>query len=179
MFPDVSEVKKRRQMLGLKQKQLANLAGVSQSLIAKLESGRVDPAYSKVRRIFDVLENVKAGEQKKAVEIMKKHILSAKPSDNLNDFAKKMKEKFISQVPVLKGDSNLGSISDDTLVRAMNSYGEKYAKLKVEEVMDPAFPAVDENTPIDNLKPILKFSKAVLITSKGKIVGIVSRSNLF
>jgi predicted transcriptional regulator len=179
MFPDVSEIKKRRQMLGLKQKQLAVLAGVSQSLIAKLESGKIDPAYSKIIRIFDALDNVKTSEQKKASEIMKKHILFARPSDNLNEFAKKMKEKFISQVPVLERGSNLGSVSDDTLVRAMNTYGDKYAHLKVGEVMDPAFPSVDENTPIDNLKPILKFSKAVLITSKGKIVGIVSRSNLF
>jgi predicted transcriptional regulator len=43
-------------MLGLTQGQLAKIAGVSQSFIAKIESGKIDPSYSKVKTIFDVLD---------------------------------------------------------------------------------------------------------------------------
>jgi predicted transcriptional regulator len=35
---------------------LAKFAGVSQSFIAKIESGKIDPSYSKVKTIFDVLD---------------------------------------------------------------------------------------------------------------------------
>ena len=47
---------KLRRQLGLTQKELARKAGVSQSLIAKVESGLIDPAYSKVVQLFQALE---------------------------------------------------------------------------------------------------------------------------
>ncbi|MBI2079314.1 helix-turn-helix domain-containing protein, partial [Candidatus Micrarchaeota archaeon] len=45
---DVSKLGSLRRKLGITQKELAKLAGVSQSLIAKIEMGKIDPAYSKV-----------------------------------------------------------------------------------------------------------------------------------
>jgi len=41
MLPPIEEIAKKRRILGLTQKQLAKLAGVSQSLIAKLESQKI------------------------------------------------------------------------------------------------------------------------------------------
>ncbi|MDH5420035.1 MAG: helix-turn-helix domain-containing protein, partial [Candidatus Bathyarchaeota archaeon] len=58
MLPSLEEVAKKRRILGLTQKQLAKLAGVSQSLIAKLESRKIDPSYTKVKAIFDVIERL-------------------------------------------------------------------------------------------------------------------------
>jgi predicted transcriptional regulator len=179
MFPDLNEIKKRRIVLGMKQKQLANLAGVSQSLITKVECGLIDPAYSKVKKIFEALEQSAKGEQKKAGELMTRKILFARPSDSLNEFAKKMKEKSISQAPVFRDESNIGSVSDDTIVRAINTYREKYIQLRVADVMDMPFPTLDADAPLDNVRAVLKFSNAVLITEKGRITGIVSRSDVF
>ncbi|MEM2547192.1 MAG: helix-turn-helix domain-containing protein, partial [Candidatus Bathyarchaeia archaeon] len=62
MLPSLDEIAKRRKLLGLTQKQLAKIAGVSQSFVAKVESGKIDPSYSKVKAIFDVLERMEAGE---------------------------------------------------------------------------------------------------------------------
>ncbi len=42
MFPTLEDIAKRRHQLGLKQSELAKAAGVSQSLIAKLEAGTID-----------------------------------------------------------------------------------------------------------------------------------------
>lgn len=56
MLPSLDEIAKRRKLLGLTQKQLAKIAGVSQSFIAKIESGKIDPSYSKAKAIFDTLE---------------------------------------------------------------------------------------------------------------------------
>ena len=58
MLPDVKEIKRRRKALGLTQKKLAMLAGVSQSVVAKIESGNVAPSYSIVKRLFDVFEEM-------------------------------------------------------------------------------------------------------------------------
>lgn len=45
-----------RQQAGLSQVELARLAQVSQSFIAKLESGKIDPTYSRVLRLEHVLQ---------------------------------------------------------------------------------------------------------------------------
>ena len=58
MLPSLDEIAKKRKMLGLTQKELARMAGVSQSSIAKIESGKIDPSYNKVKAIFDVLERM-------------------------------------------------------------------------------------------------------------------------
>jgi predicted transcriptional regulator len=49
MFPQLEDIAKKRRRLGLKQAELAKLSGVSQSLVAKLESGRIDSSYTKVK----------------------------------------------------------------------------------------------------------------------------------
>ena len=58
-----STIKKMRLEAGLTQKQLAELARVSQAHVAKIEKGRVDPRLSTVNRILQVLIE---GEEKNA-----------------------------------------------------------------------------------------------------------------
>ncbi len=50
-----SIIKKLRIEAGLTQRQLAELARVSQAHVAKIEKGRVDPRLSTVNRILQVL----------------------------------------------------------------------------------------------------------------------------
>ncbi|MBI2647565.1 helix-turn-helix domain-containing protein, partial [Candidatus Woesearchaeota archaeon] len=63
MTYELVEVKKIRKKLELTQTQLANRAGVSQSLIAKVESGRIDPTYSKTKKIFSALSELEKKEE--------------------------------------------------------------------------------------------------------------------
>ena len=51
LLPPVQEIKKRRVALGISQKKLASSIGASQSLIAKIESNRVNPSYDVVKKI--------------------------------------------------------------------------------------------------------------------------------
>ena len=50
MLPALEIIPKRRRKLGLTQSQLAELAGVSQSYIAKLEAGTLSQVISRSRR---------------------------------------------------------------------------------------------------------------------------------
>src|SRR3989338_5241600 len=52
MIAEITEIKIMRKRHGLTQTQLAKLSGVSQSLIAKLEAGIIDPSYSNVKKIM-------------------------------------------------------------------------------------------------------------------------------
>ena len=51
MIAEITEIKIMRKRHGLTQTQLAKLSGVSQSLIAKLEAGIIDPSYSNVKKM--------------------------------------------------------------------------------------------------------------------------------
>ena len=54
----------------------------------------------------------------------------------------------------------------------------KLEQLKVSDVMEPPFPLVDEVAPIELVAKILTFYSAVLVTKKGKVIGIITRSDL-
>ena len=57
-LPDVRDIGRRRKAAGLTQKELALRAGVSQSIVAKIESGSVQPSYEIVRRLFAVFDDL-------------------------------------------------------------------------------------------------------------------------
>ena len=52
---ELNDIARLRKQLGLTQPELAQLSGVSQSLIAKLEAGKIEPSYTKVKSIIDTL----------------------------------------------------------------------------------------------------------------------------
>src|SRR5215467_13361990 len=60
---DPNQVGPERKRLGLSQSELARRSGVSQSFIAKMEAGLIDPAFSKMRAISSVLEAIERTSQ--------------------------------------------------------------------------------------------------------------------
>ena len=75
MLNDLEKIKYMRQKLGLSQTELANIAGVSQSLITKIERGKIEPSYTLVKKIFSVLDEKLAQIHK---EIIAKDICTKK-----------------------------------------------------------------------------------------------------
>ena len=55
---ELSEIKKIRKNLGLTQTDLSKRANVSQSLIAKIEAGKIDPTFTKTKKIFETLNDL-------------------------------------------------------------------------------------------------------------------------
>jgi len=169
-----------RRKLNLTQKELAALAGVSQSLIAKIEARKIDPAYSKVVAIFHAIEDQlnKHKHTKKASEVMTKDIISIKPDDKLDKVMKIMRERAISQLPVLKEGKPIGSVTDDEFVDWLTKYGDKISKVSVRYVMKESFPIIPENSEIEVVTEMLKFYKALLVKRDGDVVGIITKSDL-
>ena len=175
---EVERIGKLRKQLDLTQKQLANLAGVSQSLIAKIESGKIDPAYSKVMQILSALENEQNKGKKTAQQIMSVGLASVSPSDHISDAIKLMKEKDISQLPVLEGGKCIGSLSESDIVELVAAHADLKKPL-VREVMKESFPVIPANSLVDVVASLLKHYSAVLVEKDGRLSGIITKADLF
>jgi predicted transcriptional regulator len=178
MLYDLKKIKQMRLQLGLTQAHLAKLANVSQSLITKIERGRIEPSYSLARKIFLVLEEQLAKTHKAvpAKTISTKNIAFIKPTDSLDKAVKLMKKHAISQIPVIDKNIIVGSISEETLIRKFDEIKER--NMKVGKIMDAPFPTIPEDTPITLIRDILKTYSAVIITKNGKTTGIITRADL-
>src|SRR5208283_837306 len=117
MFPTLDEIAKRRRQLGLKQSELAKMAGVSQSLIAKLEAGTIDSSYTKVKTIFDVLERLEVKSKIQTEKIIHNQVVSVQREDQVSKVVKLMKDYGYSQIPVFEGKHSVGSISEKAILR--------------------------------------------------------------
>jgi predicted transcriptional regulator len=165
-------LKKLRLDAGLTQRQLAELVGVSQAHIAKIEKGKVDPRLSTVNRILQILTE---GEGKKCREIMTKKVIFAMASDKILKISRLMMENAISQLPIMENNRIVGTVTEESIVSNLSS---RIADEKVEKIMQPPLPSVPEDTNISMIKPLLEDHPGVLIVRKGEIVGIITRSDL-
>jgi len=179
MLPELGEIKRIRKRLDLNQTQLAALSGVSQSLIAKTESGKIVPGYEKAKRIFNSLEMLGNKQTAKAKDIMTRTVKFVSPDDTVNRAIKLMEKNGFSQLAVMKNHRSVGTISERAIVASFGrGKGKDPAKTQVIETMEDSLPVVGEETPASLLSSMLEFEPALLIARKGKIVGIVTKTNL-
>lgn len=181
MLPEISKVKKRRKSLDLTQKKLAALAGVSQSLIAKMEAGKLTPSYSVAKSIFETLESLEKRTEITAKSIISPKVVYVDKDDPLSRAMKLMEENGYSQLPVFDGNQTIGSVSERTILDLITK-GENLSRIlkqPVELVMEEAFPRISENTSLTVISALLRHSQAVLVTRKERCVGIITKTNLF
>jgi len=165
MFPKIDEISKKRKMLGLTQTELAKLAGVSQSLIAKLESGRIDPSYTKVKTIFDVINKLELKNKIKADRINYNKVVSVQEKQLVSEAVALMKKYGYSQLPVLNKRQVVGSISEKTILSQIlaGNFLDQISKLPIKEVMEESLPQVNEDAPLSLISSLLQVYPAVLI----------------
>ncbi|MFH0832196.1 MAG: CBS domain-containing protein [Candidatus Aenigmatarchaeota archaeon] len=172
----VDEIKILRKSMDLTQSDLAKLSGVSQSLIARIESGKVDTSFSKVEKIFDALEKSKNNKTKlTAKDFMKKSVMKIHPNESITKAAVIMKRRNISQLPVIDNNNVIGTISEKEI---SHSILRNPKKLLVKDIMSDSLPLVSVNTTVEVLADLLDYYPSVLVAENGKIKGIVCRSDL-
>ncbi len=180
MFPSLEDIAKKRRMLGLKQAELARLAGVSQSLVAKLESGKIDSSYTKVKTIFDVLDRLETKTKVQEEKVVPNQVISIQKDEPVSKVVGLMKEHGYSQIPVFDGKQSVGSISEKTILRQILAGKDlaQISKLPIEDIMEEAFPQVNEDAPLSLISSLLQTYSAVLVARKGVIVGIITKADL-
>jgi CBS domain-containing protein len=138
----------------------------------------------------------------KAKDVMVRDVVTVKPDDNVTDAVKLLAEHDISALPVVDDDGTvIGVISEADFMRReeigadkhrpwwlealtpASTLADEFAKShgrRVNELMSSHVISALEDTPLDQVATLLEKHriKRVPILRKGKLVGIVSRSNL-
>jgi predicted transcriptional regulator len=182
MMPDLEEIPRLRKALGLTQTAIARLANVSQSTIVKIEKRQMNPSYDSVRRIMDALQAELKKQEKKALveQIQSRKVQSVEAKMPLSSAVDEMRRWKFSQMPVMHNGHPVGSISDKVINNLILSGRDPkdLARIRVDEVMESAFPQVDAKAPVELAAGLLRHYDAVLVTSKGDVTGIVTKSDL-
>lgn len=156
--------------------------GASQSLIAKIESNRVHPSYDVVKKIFEYLDRIEQPRTGLAKDVEKRDLVWIRKSEKVREAAEKMRQHGFSQLPVRddKEDICVGSLSERQIVQSLlrEPDPKSFYERTVSEIMQEQFPVVDETIPITAVALLLQHSQAVLTARKGKVVGIITASDL-
>jgi predicted transcriptional regulator len=166
-------LREMRMEAGLSQARLARLAKVSQAHIAKIESEKVDPRLSTVNRILRILKT--SDRRKRCRSVMNQNIISVEPGSPIEDTVRIMRQHDISQLPVMDGHVQVGSVDEATIIRNMD---RRLKTLQVRHIMDRPFPVVDVKDPVELAQPLLDFHSAVLVADRGRLKGIITKVDL-
>lgn len=173
------DIRRLRKMAGLTQKDLSNKAGVSQSLIARIENNSVDPRLSTVKKIVQAI--VIAQGDRTAKDVMNSPVITINVSDNVRRAIELMKKHDISQIPVLKDSKIIGSIQESSLIDRIVRSGnpDRFFNTPIYEVMGEHFKTVDSTTNIADILNLLSLGEpAILVLDQEKIIGIITKIDI-
>lgn len=177
-LPSLEDLKKLRKKLGITQDELAKKAGVSQPLIARIESMDVDPRYSTFKMIYETLKEAKK-EKMSAKEVMHSPVTSISANKKIKDAIDIMRKGDFSQLPVVENKIPIGSVSENTIVEEIETSGpERVTEKEVRTVMEDSFPTVSPTTDLNAIISMLEYAPAVLVTKKGRLKGVITKQDI-
>jgi predicted transcriptional regulator len=177
-LPTPDDLKRMRLDLNLTQHELAFRAGVSQPLIARIESGDVDPRLSTLRKIFSAFDAARK-EKVEVRNIMHSPVIHTSSDSSIEEAARIMEEHGFSQMPVIDNWVPVGSISTDQIVHSMTDQDiKKVSHLLVKNIMGESFPAVSPATDANTVSRVFEHHPAVLVLERGKVIGVVTKHDI-
>ncbi|PSQ16459.1 transcriptional regulator [Halobacteriales archaeon QS_8_69_26] len=174
-LPTPDDLKERRKNLDLTQAELADLADVSQPLIARIEGDDVDPRLSTLRRIVNALETVE-GDIVRAKKIMNEEVVSVAPDDSVAHAIDIMGEEGYSQLPVIKNDYPRGMISNADIRHA--DVEADLAEVPVDRVKSQKYGIAEPDDTLDEVDDKLDLNTAVIVVSNDRVFGIITEADV-
>ncbi|MDD4222951.1 MAG: helix-turn-helix domain-containing protein, partial [Candidatus Methanomethylophilus sp.] len=117
-FPPASDIRRIRKSLDLTQTELAARSGISQSTIAKIERSRIAASYETVVKLFETLDSIAARGGRRTVtaaEVASADVVTVQSTDKVRVATELMRTAGYSQLPVLRGETPVGSISERSI----------------------------------------------------------------
>ncbi|MFW6176644.1 MAG: CBS domain-containing protein, partial [Thermoplasmatota archaeon] len=149
----------------------ADKAGVSQSLIAKLERKENVPNYEAIKKIYDILQEKRKNTY--AEDFANDEIISVDIGEKVGKVIKLMLEHDYSQIPVKDDDEYIGMVLSSDVV-------DEDKDKNVEDIMKNSFPILPAKSPKSVVVELLKEKKynAVMIKDEDSDWKIVTPADL-
>lgn len=179
-WPDITTIHGKRKELGITQKGLAELSGVAQPDISRIEKGKIpDPSYSTVKKLFEALKDYEVSSPERsfdepvAADLMNRNVVSLRPHERVSDALKVMKERNFSQLPVIDDRGRvIGGVSESLFLSHDGT-------ASIVDVMGDSFPIVGKDTRLRTISAILQKEPAVLVVLKGKVLGLITKYDVY
>lgn len=169
----IHDLKKLRKEVGLTQTELALEVGVTQSYIARLEGGTLDPKLSIANRIVDALMSRRS---KSCVDIMTPNPVTIDARRTVSDAVDLMKQNGFSQIPVLRGTQIIGIVTEQDVIRNLR---HDLHEISVQAIMNSeGVPMVNEAASVESILTLFETYQTVLVQDQGRLQGIITRSDL-
>ncbi|MGI0128680.1 MAG: XRE family transcriptional regulator [Thermoplasmata archaeon] len=174
----LSEIRKRRLALGISLGELSHAVGRSDATLSRIERGRIRPSFDLVQRILAYLEAQEgfAAPRLTVAELMNRTLVTVESAATLATAAQRLEGGAFSQLPVVDSGKVVGSLSESALLRALAAPSSR--RTRVRDVLEAAYPVVEEGFPADLLPGLLGRYPAVLVARQGELQGIVTKADL-
>jgi len=176
----LSEIRRRRRALGLPLGEVARAVNRSDATLSRIERGQIRPSYELVQRILTYLEEKERAlvTHLTATDVMTRQVRTVDAATSLVDAARLMEHHAISQIPVTENGRVTGSLSEAGVLRTLAQSSSRRSPPRVRDVQENMYPQVDLDFPTDLLADLLARVPAVLVTHRGNLSGIITRSDL-
>lgn len=172
--PTGASLKRKRKRLGLTQKQLSEISGLTQSVIAKIETESVDPRASTLAKLVESLNRAEYPNIPHSVaDLMVKNISTIDVSESIRNAITIMVEAGISQLPVLSDGKIVGIVSESNLLKRAND-----AKASVGKIMKSNPVIISKYLSIGEAKKRLEDEDCLLIAEDGNLLGLITRIDI-
>lgn len=174
----LGEIRKRRLALGISLGELARAVGRSDATLSRIERGRIRPSYDLVQQILSYLEAQEgfATPRLTVGDLMSRSLVTIDSAATLATAARRLEGGAFSQLPVVDSGRVVGSLSESALLRALAQ--PTSPRSRVRDVLEAAYPVVEEGFPADLLPGLLGRYPAVLVARSGELQGIVTKADL-
>ncbi len=181
-LPDPSEIKNLRKKLDINQKDLGENLEIPQSTISRIESGKIDPPYSKFKKIYEFLHNERIrreslGAKTSAEHVMSRKLLTINSKSSIKDAIDLMNEYNISQVPIIQKNQNTGSITSKRIQKFITDNPE-LVNADISTIQELPFPEIEKSWNVKEISSLLINYSAVLVRDHNNYVGIITDSDL-
>jgi predicted transcriptional regulator len=174
----LAELRRRRLALGIPLGELARAVGRSTATVSRIERGRIRPSYDLVQKVVAYLDGREALARPRLTtrDVLHRPLVTVEPTATLAEASRRLEAGGFSQLPVVEGGRPVGAVSEAAVLRALQASPSR--RVKVREILEPAYPLVDAGFPADLLPAPPATYPAVLVANRGDLEGIVTKADL-
>ncbi len=181
-LPTAEDIRRIRKSSGLTQQDVAEKAAVSQSLIARIEAGTVDPRLSTVRKILKVISEHRQKDIN-AIEIAVSKVITIQETTTVSEAAELLFTKGFSQLPVCDAIGKIiGAIKESTITKNIIDKGSTVLMQPVRQILnrEDSLPMLPISASLKSVEDLLIHHghAAVLLMEEGNIAGIITKADV-